>query len=64
MLAVLIVLLAVLALVIGLSLMSAGPSRVRRRVVYVPVRSRRTVVEDEVPDPGQPPGTQRIVEYE
>jgi hypothetical protein len=63
MLAALIVLVAVLALVVGIGLMSAGPSRVRRRVVYTPVRRRRTVVED-VMQPGQPAETRRVVEYE
>jgi hypothetical protein len=64
-LAALIALVAVLVLAVGISLMNAGPSRVRRRVVYVssrpaatrtrvrrpdgPTRRRRTVVEDVVP---------------
>jgi hypothetical protein len=63
MLAVLIVLIAILVLIMGISLIGAGPSRVRRRVVYVPVRKRRTVVEDVV-QPGQPTETRRVVEYE
>jgi len=66
MLAALIVLVAVLVLAVGVSLMGAGPSRVRRRVVYVstnptvtrsrvrrpdgPIRRRRTVIEEGVAD--------------
>ncbi|MDQ1627259.1 MAG: hypothetical protein QOI54_1003 [Actinomycetota bacterium] len=63
MLAVLIVLVAVLVLVMGVTLFDAGPSRVRR-VVYTPVRRRRRVVTEDVVDP-QPPGTtRRVVDYE
>jgi hypothetical protein len=63
MLAVLIVLVAVLVLVMGVTLFGAGPSRVRR-VVYTPVRRRRRVVTEDVVDP-QPPGTtRRVVDYE
>jgi hypothetical protein len=69
MLAVLIVLVAVLVLVIGITLMGAGPSRVRRRVIYLPARRRRTVVGEvsevsDVVEPGLPGTTRRIVEYE
>jgi hypothetical protein len=63
MLAVLIVLVAVLVLAVGIAMMGAGPSRVHRRVTYVPVRRRRRVVEDVVA-PGAPTETTRIVEYE
>jgi hypothetical protein len=64
MLAVLIVLVAVLVLVMGITLFGAGPSRVRRRVVYAPARRRRRVVTEDVVDP-QPPGTtRRVVDYE
>ena len=63
MIAALIVLVAVLVLAVGISLMGAGPSRVRRRVVYVsspsvtrtrvrrpdgPIRRRRTVIDEGV----------------
>jgi len=45
--AVLIILAVILVLVMGMSLLGAGPSRVRRTVVERPVR-RRTVVEEPV----------------
>jgi hypothetical protein len=63
MVAVLVILSVVLVLVMGLSLVGAGPSRVRRRVIVTPVRRRRTVVED-VLEPGLPHASRRVVEYE
>jgi hypothetical protein len=63
MLAVVIVLVVVLALVMAIGMYGAGPSRVRRRVVFTPARRRRTVVED-VMEPGAPASTRRVVEYE
>ncbi|MGZ4595037.1 MAG: hypothetical protein ACXV3C_14350 [Actinomycetes bacterium] len=63
MVTVLVILSVVLVLVMGLTLIGAGTSRVRRRVVVTPVRRRRTVVED-VMEPGVPTTTRRVVEYE
>jgi hypothetical protein len=63
MVAVLVILAVVLVLVMGFSMMGAGPSRVRRRVIVTPVRRRRTVVED-IMEPGAPRSTRRVVEYE
>ena len=62
MLAVLIILAGVLVVVMAISLMGAGPSRVIRRRTIVerrPVTTRRVVEERTV---AEPPATRRIVE--
>jgi hypothetical protein len=63
MVTVLVILSIVLVLVMAVSLIGAGPSRVRRRVVITPVRRRRTVIED-VTEPSAPHTTRRTVEYD
>jgi hypothetical protein len=63
--AVLIILAVILVLVIGMSLMGAGPSRVyRRTVVERPVRRRRVVEEPVVRERvvEEPAARERVVE--
>lgn len=63
--AVLIILAVILVLVIGMSLMGAGPSRVyRRTVVERPVRRRRVVEEPVVRERvvEEPAASERVVE--
>lgn len=61
--AVLIILAVILVLIMGMSLMGAGPSRIQRRtVVERPVR-RRTVVEEPVREHVvEEPARERVVE--